>query len=240
MAKGQFSDYHFVGGFGLGDRCENYHVPALGLKPFGCEKGDCVSYKADMSGFENPVLTVRYRSATDGDAQFMLNGKAVTFPHSNDLAFVSFEIGKADEIEFSSLGTAGIELDVLVITENGEQCSVSASLEKHGFTPEMESEKCGRGLRCKLYYPEAKQTFYILTNNEKQERELLIQAALRTLFRTDFQTATILMTNLDAHSPKAFPKRRAMRDFPQCACKINIHRPEFNTHGVYGCFRKTV
>lgn len=79
MAKGQFADYHFTGGFGLGDRCENYHVPALGLKPFGCEAGDCVAYAAETGGFRNPVLTVRYRSATPGDAAFTLNGKKSFF-----------------------------------------------------------------------------------------------------------------------------------------------------------------
>lgn len=75
MHKGQFSDYRFTGGFGLGDRCENYHVPALGLKPFGCEKGDFVSYNFDISGFDNPMLTVRYKSVTEDNAEFLLCGE---------------------------------------------------------------------------------------------------------------------------------------------------------------------
>lgn len=178
MAKGQFSDYHFTGGFGLGDRCENYHVPALGLKPFGCEKGDSVSYAADIKGFNSPVLTVRYRSATEGDAEFTLCGKKIVFPHSEELAFAAFDLEKTDQIILQSLGTAGIELDVLVVTEKGEQDRISVSLEKHGFVPEIKSEHCGRGICVSLYYPEEEQTYYILTNNEKTRQRTLDSGCL--------------------------------------------------------------
>lgn len=178
MAKGQFSDYHFTGGFGLGDRCENYHVPALGLKPFGCEKGDSVSYAADIKGFNSPVLTVRYRSATESDAEFTLCGKKIVFPHSEELAFAAFDLEKTDQIILESLGTAGIELDVLVVTEKGEQDRISVSLEKHGFVPEIKSEHCGRGICVSLYYPEEEQTYYILTNNEKTRQRTLDSGCL--------------------------------------------------------------
>lgn len=178
MAKGRFSDYHFTGGFGLGDRCENYHVPALGLKPFGCEKGDSVSYAADIKGFNSPVLTVRYRSATEGDAEFTLCGKKIVFPHSEELAFAAFDLEKTDQIILESLGTAGIELDVLVVTEKGEQDRISVSLEKHGFVPEIKSEHCGRGICVSLYYPEEEQTYYILTNNEKTRQRTLDSGCL--------------------------------------------------------------
>lgn len=178
MAKGQFSDFHFTGGFGLGDRCENYHVPALGLKPFGCEKGDSVSYAADIKGFNSPVLTVRYRSATEGDAEFTLCGKKIVFPHSEELAFAAFDLEKTDQIILESLGTAGIELDVLVVTEKGEQDRISVSLEKHGFVPEIKSEHCGRGICVSLYYPEEEQTYYILTNNEKTRQRTLDSGCL--------------------------------------------------------------
>ncbi len=178
MAKGQFSDFYFTGGFGLGDRCENYHVPALGLKPFGCEKGDSVSYAADIKGFNSPVLTVRYRSATEGDAEFTLCGKKIVFPHSEELAFAAFDLEKTDQIILESLGTAGIELDVLVVTEKGEQDRISVSLEKHGFVPEIKSEHCGRGICVSLYYPEEEQTYYILTNNEKTRQRTLDSGCL--------------------------------------------------------------
>lgn len=178
MAKGQFADYHFTGGFGLGDRCENYHVPALGLKPFGCEAGDRVAYAAETGGFRNPVLTVRYRSATPGDAAFTLNGKKIVFPHSEELALASFDLDACNQISLGSLGTAGIELDVLVVTEKGEESGISVSLEKHGFVPQIRSEKCGKGIRVSLYYPEEDQTYYILTNSEKTRERTLDSGCL--------------------------------------------------------------
>lgn len=178
MAKGQFADYHFTGGFGLGDRCENYHVPALGLKPFGCEAGDFVAYAAETGGFRNPVLTVRYRSATPGDAAFTLNGKKIVFPHSEELALASFDLDACNQIALGSLGTAGIELDVLVVTEKGEENGISVSLEKHGFVPQIRSEKCGKGIRVSLYYPEEDQTYYILTNSEKTRERTLDSGCL--------------------------------------------------------------
>ena len=178
MAKGQFADYHFTGGFGLGDRCENYHVPALSLKPFGCEAGDRVAYAAETGGFRNPVLTVRYRSATPGDAAFTLNGKKIVFPHSEELALASFDLDACDQISLGSLGTAGIELDVLIVTEKGEENGISVSLEKHGFVPQIRSEKCGKGIRVSLYYPEEDQTYYILTNSEKTRERTLDSGCL--------------------------------------------------------------
>lgn len=178
MAKGQFADCRFTGGFGLGDRCENCHVPFLGLKPFGCEKGDTVAYGADLSAFSSPVLTVRYRSATEGGARFALGDKEISLPHSEELSFASFELDKNDELRLVSLGGGGVELDVLIITEKGAQSEISCSLEKHGFTPDIKSEKCGRGMRFELHYPEEDKSFYILTNNKNTRQRTLDSGCL--------------------------------------------------------------
>ena len=59
MHKGEFADFRFLNGFGLGDRCPNYHVPSLHLKPFGEEKGDLVSYNVCLDSFQSPVVTLR-------------------------------------------------------------------------------------------------------------------------------------------------------------------------------------
>lgn len=75
MFKGMFADKEFYLGKGLGDRCENYHVHFLNLKPFGFESGDKVSYKFDDNDIKNPVIAVRYKTVTDGDAEFDMNGK---------------------------------------------------------------------------------------------------------------------------------------------------------------------
>lgn len=213
MAKGQFSDYHFTGGFGLGDRCENYHVPALGLKPFGCEKGDSVSYAADIKGFNSPVLTVRYRSATEGDAEFTLCGKKIVFPHSEELAFAAFDLEKTDQIILQSLGTAGIELDVLVVTEKGSRIGSPFPLKSTALCRRSNRSIAAGAYAFRCIIRRKSRPITFLQTMKKQGRERWIPAALKTLCQTAFQTATILTTSFAARFPKAFRKRRAMRAF---------------------------
>lgn len=112
MYKGMFADKDFYLGKGLGDRCENYHVHFLNLEPFGCVKGDKVSYKFNESNIKNPVISVRYKTVTDGDAQFDMNGTTVTFAHSDALTVTA--IPYMQEFTLESLGKAGIELDFCV------------------------------------------------------------------------------------------------------------------------------
>lgn len=67
---------------------------------------------------------------------------------------------------------------MLVVTEKGEENGISVSLEKHGFVPQIRSEKCGKGIRVSLYYPEEDQTYYILTNSEKTRERTLDSGCL--------------------------------------------------------------
>ena len=149
----------------------------LNLKPFGCEAGDRASYRADASEFKNPVLTVRYKSVTDTPAEFLLCGKRVAFPVNQELSFAHFEFNGEESITLESLGTGGIELDFLAITEKGEEKSISASLEKQGFVPKISSEKAGKGLKIKLEYPSG-EAFFILTNNERTRERTLESGCL--------------------------------------------------------------
>lgn len=239
MAKGQFADYHFVGGFGLGDRCENYHVPALGLKPFGCEKGDRVSYAADICRFKRPVLTVRYRSAAEGDAEFMLCGKKIVFPHSDELRFVSFNIEGAEKIALESLGTSGVELDVLVVTENGEQGNICVSLEKHGFVPEIKSEKCGKGVRVALFYPEEEQTYYILTNNEKTRQRTLDSGCLEDALPNRLSNGDHTYDELRRTFSESFSEKKSDEGFFHNLLVKSIFIDPQSTHTEYMVISET-
>lgn len=99
----------------MGDRCDNAHVHYLGLKPFGCEAGDKVAYKLSADGIDNPVVAVRYKTVTDGDAKFALNGTEIILPHSDALTIV--ELPFAEDFELVSLGGAGVELDFVAVYE---------------------------------------------------------------------------------------------------------------------------
>ena len=171
MFKGMFSDKDFYLGKGLGDRCENYHVHFLDLKPFGCEKGDKVSYKIPADGFEHPVIALRYRTVTDGNGVFDMNGTAVTFENSDNLNFAYLPY--MEEFTLESLGGAGVELDFLAVIENSEKEKLTVKTVKYPYTPEIETESIGDGKRTKLTYEGVKSPFYILTHNKNtRERKL--------------------------------------------------------------------
>ena len=176
MFKGMFADKDFYLGKGLGDRCENYHVHFLNLKPFGCEKGDSVSYKLDKGSIANPVIAVRYKTVTDGDAEFMMNGDKVIFKNSDTLAFAYLPY--SDSFTLESLGTAGIELDFFAVIEKGDEDKIFAENKPFPYTPEIKTEKIGKGALTTLKYDGVDTPFYILTHNKNTRQRALESGSL--------------------------------------------------------------
>jgi len=179
MFKGMFADKDFYQGKGLGDRCENYHVHFLNLKPFGCEKGDKVSYNLSSAGeknFNNPVIAVRYKTVTDGDAKFSMNGTEVCFKNSDGLTFAYLPFMR--EFTLESLGTAGIELDFLAVIEESDKDKLYTEQTSFPYVPEIETEKIGRGHRTALRYDGIDSPFYILTHNENTRERTLESGSL--------------------------------------------------------------
>lgn len=171
MYKGMFADKDFYLGKGLGDRCENYHVHFLNLEPFGCVKGDKVSYKFNESNIENPVIAVRYKTVTDGDAQFDMNGTTVTFAHSDALTVTA--IPYMQEFTLESLGKAGIELDFLCVVNENDIEKIKCEIKAQPYMPEIETKVLDNGHITKLTYDCLEKPFYILTGNKNtRERQL--------------------------------------------------------------------
>ena len=159
MFKGMFADKDFYLGKGLGDRCENYHVHYLNLKPFGCEKGDKVSYEMNAAGFEKPVIAVRYKTVTDGNAEFDMNGENVIFPHSDELSITYLPY--KDSFTFESLGTAGIELDFLAVIEEEDKDKLYTEKQVFPYVPEIKTEDLGCGHRTSLTYDGIEKPFSV-------------------------------------------------------------------------------
>ncbi len=174
MFKGMFRDKNFHLGKGLGDRCDHAHVSFLGLEPFGVEAGDSVKYELSADDFNKPVLAVRYRTVTEGDAKFSMNGKEITLKNSPELRIAYLDY--AENPEFVSLGGAGIELDFLAVVEEGN--TITTSTEKYGYVPETEIEKVGRGCRATLKYPYDDCEFSILTHNSNTRQRTLDSGSL--------------------------------------------------------------
>ncbi len=161
MFKGMFRDSRFLDGCGLGDRVDNDHVHFYGFRPFGCEKGDRVSYKLKAEGFVNPVLAVRYKTVTVGDALFECNGNRIVLKQSEDLniAYIPY----CDNPEFVSLGGAGIELDFIAVCEQGEDINIIEK--KRSYIPEITTEKLNKGYRVRLSYAYDGCDYSVITND---------------------------------------------------------------------------
>lgn len=173
MFKGVFRDKSFYLGSGLGDRCDHSHVEFYGFSPFGCEAGDRVKYSLSRDAGD-PVLALRYRTVTPGDAKFDLNGKEITLPHSDSLTVAYLEYTK--DPEFVSLGGAGVEFDFLTVLNRGE--TVSAEAEKYSYIPEITTVKKDGKIRTKLVYPYEGCDFEITTFNENTRQRVIESGCL--------------------------------------------------------------
>ncbi|MGN1328233.1 MAG: MGH1-like glycoside hydrolase domain-containing protein [Eubacterium sp.] len=181
MFKGMFADKDFYLGKGLGDRCENYHVHFLNLKPFGCEKGDKVSYSIKADDFKNPIIALRYRTVTDGDGRFDMKSddeaySNITFPHSDELTFIYLPCMESFTLE--SLGGAGIELDFLAVIESGEEDNLTTERVNFPYVPEISTEALENGHRTTLRYNGVEKPFCILTNNKNTRERTLNSGSL--------------------------------------------------------------
>ncbi len=170
MFRGMFADESFYLGKGLGDRCDNRHVHYHGFKPFGCEKGDRVCFNLSCDGIENPVVAVRYRTVTEGDALFLSEQGKVVFKNSGGLTFAYFPY--SDTFTLESLGGAGIEFDFLAVIDESDKAELYTEMKQYDFIPERETSILENGHRTTLKYKDIPD-FYILTHNKNtREREL--------------------------------------------------------------------
>ncbi len=176
MFKGMFSDKDFYLGKGLGDRCGNDHVHFLDLKPFGCEKGDRVSYTLDKGNVKNPIVALRYRTVTDGDAHFMMNDTEVVLKNSDELAVAYLPY--TDSFTLESLGTAGVELDFFAVVEDKDKELIAIESKAYPYVPSIETVQKGKGHLTKLSYDTVESPFYILTHSEHTRERTLESGSL--------------------------------------------------------------
>lgn len=174
MFRGMFKDEEFYLGYGLGDRCDNAHVHYLGLKPFGCEAGDRVSYTLSAEGINNPVVAIRYRTVTEGDAVFEINSVKTVFKNTDELAFI--EAPFDEKLELVSLGGAGIELDFIAVYEKGNSLDVKKA--HHKFAPIINALKKGAGYKVSLDYGYENCDFHLATSNENTRFRTLKSGSL--------------------------------------------------------------
>lgn len=173
--KGEFLDKSFVGGKGLGDRTEKWHMPHRVIEPFGAEKGDMVQYKVNVnSNFENATLAIRYRTSdiyyeqgkqvgvhyinSNKTATFTLNGNEILLPACNTPEIVFVSLGKVKKgeliLEFVSQGTGAAEFDFFAITDESSKDEIKVFQKPVSFVPQIKNEKCDKGYISTLKYDE--------------------------------------------------------------------------------------
>ena len=234
MFKGMFRDESFYLGCGLGDRVDNRHVHYYGFKPFGCEKGDAVSYKLKADGFKKPVLAVRYKSVTDSAAEFELNGKTVEFPYSDKLDIICFDF--AENPEFVSLGKGGIELDFLAVIEEGESVSTRAyTLE---YEPEINNEKVDGGYRSTLDYGHSDCKFYVLTHSENTRFRTLESGSLEDALINRLSNGDFTYDDLCETFSNSFSRKKSDTGFFHNALIKSIFIEPNSTHTEYAVVSK--
>ncbi len=171
--KGEFLDKSFVGGKGLGDRAEKWHMPHRVIEPFGATKGDKVKYTINIDkNFDNAVLAIRYRTSdiyyeqgkqvgvhyinSSKTATFTLGSETVEFAPCDTPRIKYVFLGKVSAgemtFEFISEGTGAAEFDFMAIIEDCDKDSVTAFEQGVNFTPEIDNAKCSKGYLTTLKY----------------------------------------------------------------------------------------
>lgn len=175
--KGEFLDKAFVGGKGLGDRAEKWHMPHRVIEPFGAEKGDRVKYTVNVNqDIDNAVIAIRYRTSdiyyeqgkqvgvhyisSEKTATFTLDEKEIKLAPCDtpEIAFVS--LGKVTKgtlsFELISKGTGAAEFDFFAIINESDKDKILIKSCPTSFVPKIENVKCDKGYLSTLKYDEVK------------------------------------------------------------------------------------
>ncbi len=211
MKRGMFRDEKFYLCSGLGDRCDHSHTEFYGFKPFGCEKGDRVTYNVPGCPGENTVIALRYRCVTPGDALFELNGREISLPHSDELNIAYYDYDGSGKIELVSLGGAGIELDFTALTDC--ENSVSTVTEKYNYTPEINTRPCGRGFVTSLDYGYDGCRFNIYTHNKNTRQRVLESGCLEDALINRLSNGDVTYDRLKETFSRSFREKTSDEGF---------------------------
>ncbi|MCI8624077.1 MAG: hypothetical protein HFG26_10520 [Provencibacterium sp.] len=161
--KGVFQDPAFTGGQGLGDRASLFgsHAGVRSFRPFGAQEGDCVRYTLRIEQpFQQAVLHLRVRrpllAKEDGHSCFEASGLFsgdLKLPAGAEPQVVSFPVGALEAgdhtLTLRAKGGAGVELDCLVLSEEGE----APVFERRAFERKPAVTCAGRPVELDQYPP---------------------------------------------------------------------------------------
>lgn len=234
MFKGMFRDEKFYLGEGLGDRCDHAHVHYMGFLPFGCEAGDRVSYELKADGFENPVLALRYRTVTDGDAEFMLGGSKIVLPQSDDLCIIYLPY--CENPCFESMGTAGVEFDFIAVVEQGEKIQIQTK--QYAYIPETDTQSDAEFCRTRLSYAYDGCDFSILTRSKNARQRKLESGSLEDALINRLSNGDHTYDDLKETFSNSFKRKTSDRGFFHNTLIKSIFIEPHSSHIEYAVISK--
>lgn len=171
--KGEFLDCRFVGGRGLGDRSEKWHMPHKVIEPFGATMGDKVSYKLKIDkDIEDAVIAVRYRTSdifyrqglqvgvnyicSEKTSVFDVNGITAEFKACDEPEIAYIFPGKIKkgifDLCFEAKGTGAVEFDFIAVTEKTNKDKIKTEKKPVSFLPGINNGKAPKGFISTLKY----------------------------------------------------------------------------------------
>lgn len=148
MKKGEILVDGFTDDNGLGMSYYALFMRYLGLKAFGGNQGDKVSYQVKLKeSYQDAVLAIRYRTLQDeGDVIFQSNIGTIHFAATKESGICYVPIGKISDKEFIfkmeafSEQSNGIMLDFLCVCEKSDKKEVGITEEVRNVIPKVECE----------------------------------------------------------------------------------------------------
>lgn len=148
MKKGEIPVDGFTDDNGLGMSYYALFMRYLGLKAFGGNQGDKVSYQVKLKeSYQDAVLAIRYRTLQDeGDVIFQSNVGTIHFAATKESGICYVPIGKISDKEFIfkmeafSEQSNGIMLDFLCVCEKSDKKEVGITEEARNVIPKVEYE----------------------------------------------------------------------------------------------------
>lgn len=232
--RGCFRDGEFLDGTGFGDRVDHAHVKFYGFRPFGCEAGDRVRYDF-TAACDDPVLVLRYRTVTDGDARFLLNGQSVTLPHSDDLTLC--ELPYAADPDFVSEGGAGVEFDFLAAVPRGT--CVTVGKRDFATVPEVRVTPKGRGVETALAYPYDGCRFYLLTHRGDTRRRVLDSGCLEDALPNRLSNGDVTFDQLAETFSRSFRNKHSDPGHYDVTLLPTVELPPHATRVEYAVISET-
>ncbi len=234
---GEVPEQEFTDGSGLGETIYHMMAPHFGLKWFGSEKGDQVSWRREAEhSYWNAVLTIRYMTNQNHESvSFATNYGTVTFPAGKTPQTVMLSLGELPagtfELRMTAEGTKsnGVVLDCLCITEADEVQKIGMRRDKLNVIPQI----CYRDGHVVYQYNYGEAPVYFTILNKRVRSRKLYSGCLEDALITRLTNSDETYDNLTRSFTGAFSEKHSDDGFYHANVVEAIFLPGESTRTEY-------